>query len=136
MASVSEIRRGKNYSVGEAGPLAGLDGKLFLGKELGFTGMEVSLNRFAPGQQVPFMHQHRQHEEMYLFISGRGQFQVDGETFAVKPGTVVRVLPDAQRAWRNNSDEDLLCVVIQANIDSLTGQDGIRGETTIEWPET
>lgn len=135
MAAVSDIRHGKNFTVGETGPLTALDGKLFLGKDLGFTGMEVSLNRFGPGQQVPFMHQHRQHEEMYLFISGQGQFQVDGEAFDVKPGTVVRVLPDAQRAWRNNSTDDLICIVIQANVGSLTGQDGIRGSAEIHWPE-
>lgn len=136
MAEITNIRHGKNYTVGEAGALEGLDGKLFMGQVLGFTGMEVSLNRFKPGQEVPFLHQHKQHEEMYLFIKGRGQFQVDGETFEVKPGTVVRVSPDGNRAWRNNSQEDLYCVVIQANVSSLTGQDGIRNEQqAMVWPE-
>ena len=134
MASVTDVRHGENYSVGETGPMSQLDAKLFVGQALGFTGMEVSLNRFEPGQEVPFVHQHRQHEEMYLFIQGRGQFQVDGETFDVEPGTIVRVLPDAKRAWRNNSGEDLLCIVIQANVDTLTGQDGIRLEEPLTWP--
>lgn len=133
MAGVSDVRRGINYTVGETGPMDQLDAKLFVGQDLGFTGMQVSLNRFAPGQEVPFLHQHRQHEEMYVFIQGNGQFQVDGETFDVKPGTIVRVLPDGKRAWRNNSDQDLLCVVIQANLDSLTGQDGIRMDQPIAW---
>lgn len=135
MAEVNEIRSGKNFAVGEAGPMEALDGKLFLGKALGFSGMEVSLNRFAPGQEVPFIHQHRLHEEMYLFIQGHGQFQVDGEVFDVQPGTIVRVLPQAKRAWRNSSaDEDLLCVIVQANVESLTGQDGIRLDEPLNWP--
>ena len=135
MASVTNIRQGKNYAVGEAGPMEALDEKLFIGKAFGFSGMEVSLNRFTPGQEVPFVHQHRLHEEMYIFIRGRGQFQVDGETFEVRPGTIVRVLPEGKRAWRNNSDEDLFCIVIQANIESLTGKDGIRLEDSLSWPE-
>lgn len=135
MAEVTHIRNGKNYSVGEAGPLDQLDSKLFFGRALGFTGMEVSLNRFPPGQTVPFLHQHRKHEEMYLFIKGEGQFQIDGEVIDVHPGTFLRVLPDAMRAWRNNSAEDLYCIVIQANLDTLTGQDGIRHDRTPVWPD-
>ena len=134
MAEVTNIRKGAHYSVGETGSLSQLDGKLFVGRSLDFTGMEVSLNRFAPGQEVPFLHQHKLHEEMYLFIEGHGQFQVDDETFNVHPGTIVRVLPEARRAWRNNSDSDLLCVVIQANVDSLTGKDGIKLDGSISWP--
>lgn len=134
MAEVTHIRREKNYTVGEAGPLEHLDAKLFVGRAMGFTGMEVSLNRFVPGQSVPYVHQHRKHEEMYLFIKGQGQFQIDGDLIEVGPGTVLRVLPDAMRAWRNNSQEDLYCIVIQANMDSLTGQDGIRHEGEPEWP--
>lgn len=135
MAEVTNIRNGKNYSVGEAGPLEELDGKLFIGRALGFTGMEVSLNRFMPGQSVQFTHQHKLHEEMYLFIRGRGQFLIDGDLVDVKPGTYLRVLPDAVRAWRNNSTEELYCIVIQANLDTLTGQDGIRGPSPVPWPE-
>ncbi len=43
MASVTNIRQGKNYAAGEAGPMEALDEKLFIGKALGFSGMEVSL---------------------------------------------------------------------------------------------
>ncbi|MBX5467732.1 MAG: cupin domain-containing protein [Firmicutes bacterium] len=135
MAEIRNIRHGRHYTVGEAGPLTQLDSKLFVGKALGFVGMEVSLNRFKPGQEVPFYHRHRRHEEMYLFIQGHGQFQVDDETFEVGPGTIVRVLPDGKRAWRNHSQEDLVAIVIQAAMDSLNDQDGIRLEEPVTWPE-
>jgi uncharacterized cupin superfamily protein len=135
MATVSNIRAGLHYTVGEAGPLQLLDAKLFLGQALGFTGMEVSLNRAVPGQTSPFVHDHRRHEELYLFLDGEGQFQVDGEVFPVRAGTCVRVAPGGQRAWRNNGPRDLLFVVVQANVDSLTPQDGIRQETEAVWPD-
>lgn len=133
MADVKDIRQAAQYSVGEAGPMDQWEAKLFVGRALGFSGMEVSINRMAPGQAVPFLHQHRQHEEMYLFLQGHGQFQVNGETFDVKPGTIVRVAPEAKRAWRNNADEDLYCVIIQANVNALTDQDGIINDDPMAW---
>ncbi len=133
MSNVTHVRHQEHYSVGQVGPMEDWDAKLFVGRELGFTGMEVSLNRLPPGQEVPFLHQHKLHEEMYLFIGGQGQFQVDGEVFDVHPGTIVRVMPEGRRAWRNNSDSELWCIVIQANLDSLTGQDGVRLGEALTW---
>ena len=135
MSEVSRIRNGTHYTVGQVGPLEALDNKLFVGQSLGFTGMEVSLNRFVPGQEVPFLHRHRLHEEMYLFIRGHGQFQIDGDYIDIEPGTIVRIAPEAIRGWRNNSTEDLYCIVIQANLESLTGQDGIRLGSPAQWPD-
>ena len=133
LTEIRAVRQGKHFSVVESGAPESWDGKLFLGQALDFSGMEVSLNRFSPGQEVPFLHQHAQHEEMYLFIRGRGQFQVDGEIFEVGPGTVVRVAPDGKRAWRNQSNEDLYCIVVQANVGSLTDKDGIRNPDPLTW---
>ncbi len=133
MADITHIRSGQNYTVGEAGALESLDAKLFVGKALGFTGMEVSLNRFSPGQAVPFLHKHRAHEEMYLFLRGTGEFQVDDDVFPVGPGSIVRVAPEAIRGWRNNGSEDLYCIVIQANQQSLTSSDGIKLDDHPKW---
>jgi uncharacterized cupin superfamily protein len=135
MASVSDVRSGAHYTVGEAGPLAELDAKLFIGQALGFSSMEVSLNRLAPGTGSPFMHQHREHEELYLFLKGTGQFLIDGTVIPVGPGTLIRVEPEARRAWRNNGDADLEFIVVQANRHSLTGNDGIRLDEQAPWPD-
>lgn len=135
MANVSEVRTGSHHTVGETGPMAELDAKLFIGKALGFTSMEVSLNNLAPGQGSPFVHQHREHEELYLFLRGTGEFLVDDTVIPVQAGTVLRVEPEARRAWRNNGSENLEFVVVQANRNSLTGNDGIRLDESARWPE-
>jgi uncharacterized cupin superfamily protein len=112
-------------------------GKLFLKEPLGLTGMELSLNKLPPGKGVPFLHKHRQNEELYLFVKGRGQFQVDGAVIDVREGTCVRVSPGGARTWRNNSTEDLYYVVIQAREGSLsqwTLQDGVPLPDKVEWP--
>jgi len=58
-------------------------GKQFLGAELGLSSMEVSLNSLAPGKGVPFLHAHRQNEELYFFLAGKGQMLLDAEVVEV-----------------------------------------------------
>jgi uncharacterized cupin superfamily protein len=135
MASVNNVRSGPHYTVGETGPMEELDAKLFIGKALGFSSMEVSLNCLPPGQGSPFVHQHREHEELYLILRGNGEFMIDGTVIPVQPGTALRVEPEARRAWRNNGSTDLEFVVVQANRHSLTGNDGIRLDEDASWPE-
>lgn len=117
----------------EAGPLAqwnswsfkhpllpkAAPGKLFLGNKLSLSGMEVSLNSLPPGRGMPFYHRHRQHEEVYLILSGQGEFQVDGERFAVQEGSALRIAPDGVRTWRNSGTGPLVYLVIQAVQGSL-----------------
>lgn len=134
MAEVTATKNGTHYTVAEAGNFGELEKKEFIAQTLGFTGMQVSLNRAQPGQASPYRHAHRQHEELYLFLSGTGEFQVDGDVLPVKPGTMIRVAPAGQRAWRNNSSSDLLFIVVQANVGSLTGEDGIRLDGDPTWP--
>lgn len=140
----------QNYSIFEVGALENLDqyaftskvlpsaitGKKFLKDELALTGMEVSFNTFPPGAAMPFYHRHREHEELYLFLKGQGQFQIDGKVIDVKEGTAIRVAPNGVRAWRNNSDHDLLYVVIQAKANSLpkgTIEDGVAVDQKVTW---
>ncbi len=115
----------------------GLAGKLFLKESLGLTGMELSLNKVPPGAQSPFLHRHVEHEELYLFVRGSGQFQVDGRVMDVREGSAVRVAPEGVRALRNTSaTEDLYFVCVQAKAGSLPGEtisDGKRVHGPIVW---
>lgn len=113
-----------------------VEGKVFLKPVLNLTSAEISLNKLPAGQQVPFYHKHRLNEEIYIFIRGKGEFQVDGRVFPVNEGTVVRVDCEAERCWRNNSTEDLYYIVIQARAGSLEGEtseDGILVEKRVSW---
>ncbi len=113
-------------------------GKVFLKDPLNLTAMEISINKFPAGATMPFLHRHTEHEEVYIFVRGKGQFQVDNDVIDVKEGTVIRVSPDGARCWRNNSSEDLYCIVIQAKAGSLEGDtiaDGKGVKQPIVWPE-
>ncbi|HJV35874.1 cupin domain-containing protein [Geomonas sp.] len=134
---------GKNHSVEHIGPLdsllerdfMGFHGKYFLGRELGLTGCEVSLNRLPAGKGMPFVHSHKKNEELYIVLRGSGTFFVDGEEFPIQEGSVIRVAPAGERAWKAG-DEDLYFICIQAEAGSLsqaTLEDGTRLETKTSW---
>jgi mannose-6-phosphate isomerase-like protein (cupin superfamily) len=125
--------RGTNFTCFHAGPMEEWTqyllvppevprltrGKLFLRSLLGSAGLEMSLNVVEPGKRIPFLHRHRENDEVYIIIGGRGQFLVDGECIDVKEGSVLRMGPAAARAWRNNSDAPLYFLCIQYRADSV-----------------
>jgi mannose-6-phosphate isomerase-like protein (cupin superfamily) len=134
---------GKNFTAENIGPLEtlsaknflGLPGKYFIGRELGLSGCEVSLNRLPAGKGMPFMHSHKKNEEVYIFLRGSGIFHVDGREFPVQEGSVVRVAPEGERAWTAGG-EDLYFICIQAEAGTLTQatrEDGQRLESKASW---
>lgn len=92
----------------------------------------------APGAGMPIYHQHQQNEEVYIFIQGKGQVQVDGEVIDVHEGSIVRIAPNGERTWRNNSDEPLLYIIIQMRENSLEQYglgDAKVPEKVVSWPD-
>jgi mannose-6-phosphate isomerase-like protein (cupin superfamily) len=135
--------QGKNFSAEHIGPFEtllqrdfmGFSGKYFVGRELGLTGCEVSLNRLPAGKGMPFVHAHQKNEELYIVLRGNGTFFMDGEEFPIQEGSLIRVAPAGERAWKAGS-EDLYFICIQAEANSLsqaTLEDGIRLATTTSW---
>lgn len=151
MMNPTIIRQGTNYTATELGPidawkgytaevasLPGIQvpGKLFLNRILRMTGMEISVNCLPAGGKVPFYHTHKAHEELYLFIKGRGQFQIDGDILEIQEGTTLCITPNGERTWRNNSQEDLYYLVIQAPVGTITAagtEDGVTVQRKVTW---
>ena len=148
MKNLKIISEGKNYSaldIGKLDQLSGyshripranleIKGKTFIGEVLKTTGAEISFQVLLPGESMPFIHRHREHEEIYIFIKGEGQFQIDDTLIPVKEGTVIRIAPDGARIWKNNSLIPLVFIVIQVQSGSLKNHftaDGfiVKGET-------
>ena len=111
----------------QLGPDVKIPGKVFGGALLGATGGEFSFQSFAPGTETGFLHTHKNHEELYFFLSGKGEFQVDGEVFAIGEGSVVRVAPDGRRSVRNNGDEPLVMLCVQYRGNTFTVDDATDG---------
>lgn len=97
----------------ELSPETRIPGKVFGGQVVGTNGSDFSFQSFAPGTETGFLHTHKRHEELYFFLSGQGEFQVDSQVFPVSQGTVVRVAPEGRRSVRNNGTEPLVMLCIQ-----------------------
>lgn len=149
MKELKKIASGENFSainVGKFNELGdyelqlGADvkipGKVFGGHALGTTGGEFSFQVFQPGQESGFLHTHKNHEELYFFIFGKGEYQVDGEIFAVTEGSVVRVSPCGRRSVRNNGTEPLIMLCVQYRGATFTADDATDGiilPDKVEW---
>lgn len=116
----------KDYVL-ELGPDIKIPGKVFGGQALGATGSEFSFQVFAPGQETGFLHTHKNHEELYFFLSGKGEFQVDGKIFPIEEGSVVRVAPDGKRSVRNTGAIQLIMLCIQYRGNTFTSEDADDG---------
>ena len=148
--ATDSTKRGENFTAAELGPIASLDryvytlpsgrvsmeGKVFLNQLLGLTSAEISVNKMPPGQGMPFYHTHKLNEEVYLFLGGQGEFQIDGEVFPIREGSVVRVARGGERCWRNGGTADLVYIVFQAREGSYEGhttQDGVGVIKAVTW---
>lgn len=140
MKEIKTIEKGSNFSAADFGPLADIKdyvlqlgpdvkipGKVFGGQAVGATGGEFSFQVFVPGQETGFLHTHKNHEELYFFLKGKGEFQVDGDVFPVGEGTVVRVAPEGRRSVRNNGTEPLVMLCVQYRGDTFTASDASDG---------
>ena len=120
--SVGKLNELGNYVL-ELAPGVQIPGKVFGGAALGATGGEFSFQVFQPGTETGFLHTHKQHEELYFFLSGQGEFQVDGQCFPVSEGSVVRVAPAGERSVRNNGTAPLVMLCVQYRGDTFTEAD-------------
>lgn len=133
--NVGKLSRLSDYVL-ELGPNVKIPGKVFGGRALQATGAEFSFQSFVPGMETGFLHRHQTHEELYFFLSGEGEFQVDGKVFPVSEGSVVRVAPDGLRSVRNNGTLPLVMLCVQYRGKTFTADDvtdGVILSSPVTW---
>lgn len=130
-ANFTAINLGKLNELGdyvlELAPEVKIPGKVFGGTALQTTGSDFSFQLFQPGTETGFLHTHKTHEELYFFLKGKGEFQVDGQVFPISEGSVVRVAPEGKRSVRNNGTEPLVMLCVQYKGDTFTSEDAADG---------
>lgn len=135
-----EILDGKNFTAVEFGKLAlwgeNENGKAFLKEITKATGTEISLSVLPAKTALPIFHFHKQNEETYIILSGRGKFQVDDQLFDISEGSIVRVASAGVRGMTNTSNTEMIYIVIQSKEGSLeqyTMTDGTIIEANPLW---
>lgn len=87
--------------------------------KLGLTGAEISVNTLNAGASVPFVHAHKENEEIYFILSGSGKAVIDGEEVALKEGDWIRIAPEGKRQFFAAADSAMSYICIQAKANSL-----------------
>jgi mannose-6-phosphate isomerase-like protein (cupin superfamily) len=103
----------------------------FARKYLDSRDLGVTLLVYPPNFKAESAHSHKVQEEAYVVIKGSGSILVDKEEIQLKEWDVIRVKPEAVRAF--SSGDDGLEIIAVGGPKPEEG-DGVRA--TPEWPKT
>ena len=107
----------KNYTKTNIGN----EGRTELHEKLALTGAEISINNLPAGAGIPFVHSHKNNEEIYGILSGKGKVVIDGEEIALSAGDWLKIAPAAKRQFSAAEDSGISFVCIQVKENSLEG---------------
>lgn len=98
-----------------------------LKEALNLTGCEVSINELPANVSVPFVHSHKQNEELYIITDGDGELFIDGEVIKVGKGDAVRIDPDGKRCFRAGKNGiKMICIQTKrGSLEQYTMTDGV-----------
>ena len=97
------------------------DARTELHDKLALTGAEISVNNLPAGAGVPFVHSHKQNEEVYIVLSGNGKAVIDGETVELNAGDFIKIAPAAKRQFFAGENSSIIFECIQVKENSLEG---------------
>ncbi len=93
---------------------------------LGLSGAEISVNNLPAGTVIPFYHSHKQNEEIYFIVSGKGFMEVDGENVPLEAGDWLRIAPAAKRKLHAETDMTEVCIQVkEGSLEEWTEKDAI-----------
>ena len=95
-------------------PLSKVKEKEFLSRPLGCKGVGFSFVRCKSGEGANYVHRHKVQEEVFLTVQGNGTIILDGKRIAMPEGTIVRVGPAVYRAIGNDSNKDVVYMILGA----------------------
>ena len=106
------------------------EGRVELHEKLGLTGAEISVNELPAGAGVPFVHSHKENEEIYGILAGKGKAVIDSETVELTAGDWLRIAPAAKRQFFAAEDSGItyLCIQVKENsLEHFTATDAVMG---------
>ncbi|MGN1316355.1 MAG: cupin domain-containing protein [Acutalibacteraceae bacterium] len=97
------------------------ESRIELHEKLSLTGAEISINQLPAGASVPFVHFHKNNEEIYGIIAGKGKVIIDNEEVELSAGDWLKISPTAKRQFMAASDSEIAYICIQVKENSLGG---------------
>ena len=90
----------------------------FLRDEIKLTALGMSFARLPAGKGYTYLHKHKNQEEVYIILQGKGVIYLDGEIIDLSQGDVVRVNPEVYRGLKANDETELVCLIVGALLSS------------------
>lgn len=81
-----------------------------------------------PGASVPFVHSHKQNEEIYGVLNGKAVMTLDGEPVELNAGDWLRVAPSVKRQLAAAADSAVSYICIQVkegSLEQMTATDAV-----------
>ena len=106
----------------------GKENRIELHEKLSLTGAEISLIDLPAGAIVPFVHSHKENEEIYGILSGNGNAIIDGEEISLSTGDWLKIAPAAKRQFFASDISGITYICIQVKENSLehfTAEDAV-----------
>ena len=131
-------KAGKNYKLSILEDVEKV-GRDTLHEKLALSGSEISINELPAGVSVPFVHAHKENEEVYIILEGKGHVFLDGEELNIKKGNVIRIDPTAARCFKADKESAIRFICIQTKAKSLnqfTENDGFPCDEKPSWLTT
>ena len=92
------------------------EGRVELHDALGLSGAEISVNKLESNQNVPFVHSHKENEEIYSFFEGNGYVIIDETKVEVKKGDWLKISSLSKRQiFAGNEGLSYICIQVKEN---------------------
>lgn len=98
-----------------------LGGRVELHEQLNLTGAEISFNVLPKSANVPFVHKHKENEEIYYILEGKGYLSIDTNIVEIKKGDAFKINPEGKRCIKASDDSSISYMCIQVKENSLNG---------------
>jgi len=105
-----------------------------LAKQLGATTLGARLWRLHPGE-ASTKHRHFNEHELYLVVEGEGRMRIDDELLTLDRLSAVLVEPQHVRQVFNDTDEDVLWLVVGSPPENANTLEMTEEELAARYPD-
>jgi uncharacterized cupin superfamily protein len=95
-------------------PLGKVKEKEFLSRPMGCKAVGFSLVRYKPDESATYVHRHKVQEEVFITFAGNGFDYLGRKANFDARGNIIRVAPTVYRALGNDSEKDVVYMILGA----------------------
>ncbi len=92
--------------------------------------LRIRLNRHLP--EARWTEHKHEHDQLLIYLMGRGQQRIDGAIYPARPGTVLHIPPGSMHAFEQQPGRQPLCLVVDLEMEARRGVDRVSDQLTAE----